>query len=129
MSSHHQTRKAAALLNATSTASAKVIAARILAFSNPASVLSPWHQSEAKRMTSEKITAASDGIVAASNAAAKLPYKMLQLGMRPSSWSPTGWMSAWQDAVELWVGVGNAALQPAKQTVISNDARLARKRS
>lgn len=128
MSSRHQTRNAAALLNATGVASAKVIAARMLAFSNPASVMSPWHQSEAKRMTSEKITAASDGMQAASNAAATLPYKMLQLGMRPSSWSPTGWMSAWQDAVDLWVGVGNAALRPAKQTVVSNEARLARKR-
>ncbi len=129
MSSRNETRKATALLNATGAASANVIAARVLAFSNPTTVLSAWHQAEAKRMTAEKIQAASDGMLAASAAAAMLPYKMLQLGARPSSWSATGWMTAWQDAAELWVGVGNAALRPAKKTVVSNDARLTRKRS
>ncbi|MFS8136939.1 MAG: hypothetical protein ACMG50_02310 [Thermomonas sp.] len=129
MLSRNETGTATALLQATGKASAKVIAARMLAFSNPATVLSPWHQAEAKRMTSEKLQAASDGMLAASAAAAMLPYRMLQLGARPSSWSAAGWMTVWQDAAELWVGVGNAALRPAKKTVVSNDARLKRKRS
>ncbi len=124
MSSRRQTRTAAALLNATGAASANVIATRMLAFSNPATMLSPWHQSEAKRMTSEKINAASEGMLAANAALAMLPYQMLKLGMRPSSWSPSGWMTAWQDAGELLVGVGNAALRPAKKTVVRNQARL-----
>jgi len=124
MPARHQTRTATALLNATSTASANVIAARMLAFSNPATMLSPWHQSEAKRMTSEKVTAAKKGMLAANTALAMLPYQMLQLGMRPSSWTASGLFGAWQDAAELWVGVGNAALLPAKQTVVRNQARL-----
>lgn len=125
MSSNRQTRTATALLNATGAASANVITARMLAFSNPAKVLSPWHQSEAKRMTSEKVNAASEGLLAANAALAMLPYQMLKLGMRPSAWTPSGWMSACQDATELWVGIGNAALRPAKKTVVRNQARLA----
>ena len=127
MSPGKQARTATALLKATGTASANVITSRVLAFSNPATMLSPWHQSEAKRMTSEKVDAASEGLLAANAALAMLPYRMLQLGMRPSSWSPAGWMGAWQDAAGLWVGVGNAALRPAKKTVVSNQARLAKK--
>ena len=129
MATRNQTRTATALLNATGTASANVIATRMLAFSNPATMLSPWHQSEAKRMTSEKINAASEGMLAANTALVMLPYQMLKLGMRPSAWTPTGWMGAWQDAAELWVGVGNAALRPAKNTVVRNQARLERARS
>ncbi len=128
MSSRHQIRTATALLNATGAASANVIATRMLAFSNPVTLLSPWHQSEAKRMSSEKIEAASDGMIAASAALGLLPYKMLQVGMRPSSWSASGWMNACQEVSELWVGVGNAALRPAKQTVVRNQARLGRNR-
>lgn len=128
MPSRNEIRTATALLNATGAASANVIASRMLAFSNPLTVLSPWHQAEAKRMTSEKLGAASDGMIAASAEAALLPYKLLQIGARPSSWSTAGWMTAWQDAAELWVGVGNAALRPAKKTVVSNDVRLARRR-
>ena len=128
MSSRQQARTAAALLNATGTASANGIATRLLAFSNPTTVLSPWHQSEAHRMTEEKIKAASDGLLAASGELGLLPYRMLKLGMSPSAWSPTGWMTAWQEAAGLWVGVGNAALRPAKKTVVRNQARLARTR-
>ncbi|MDQ3038430.1 MAG: hypothetical protein M3R16_01300 [Pseudomonadota bacterium] len=128
MSSRRQSRTATALLTAAGTASANVIASRMLAFSNPVTMLSPWHQSEAKRMTSEKVNAASEGMLAAHTAITMLPFQMLQLGMRPSSWSPTGWMGAWQDAGALLVGVGNAALQPAKTTVVRNQARLGRSR-
>lgn len=124
MSSRRQTRTATELLNATGAASANVIARRVLAFSNPATVLSPWHQSEAKRMTSEKINAASEGMAAANTALAMLPYQMLKIATRPSAWTPSGWMHACQDAAELWVGVGNAALRPAKKTVVRNQARL-----
>lgn len=124
MASRNQTRTATSLLKATGAASANVIATRVLAFSNPATMFSPWHQSEAKRMTSEKIEAASEGMLAANAALAMLPMQMLQVGMRPSSWSASGWMGAWQEAGELWVGVGNAALRPAKQAVVRNQARL-----
>lgn len=126
MSSRHQNRTATTLLHATGIASANVIAARMLAFSNPATMTSPWHQSEAQRMTSEKLAATRDGMLAAGTELAQLPLRMLQLGMQPFSWSPAGWMHAWQEAAGLWVGVGNAALRPAKKTAVRNQARLAR---
>lgn len=128
MPSPRQTRTATALLHATGAASANVIAARVLAFSNPATVLSPWHQSEARRMTAEKISAASDGLFAASAELAMLPSRMLMISARPSSWTPAGWINAWQETAGLWVGVGNAALRPAKRTVVKNQSRLGRKR-
>ena len=65
MSSRRETRAATALLHATGAAAASVIAARVQAFSDPATLLSPWHQSEARRMTAEKLDAASQGMQAA----------------------------------------------------------------
>ena len=121
-----QARTAAALLHATGTASASVISARMLAFSNPATVLSPWHRSEAQRMTSEKVEAMGDGMRAASMELALLPSRMLMISARPTSWTPAGWMGAWTEATGLWIGVGNAALRPAKSTAVRNQSRLAR---
>ena len=121
-----QVRTAAALLNATGSASASVIASRMLAFSNPATMLSPWHQSEAKRMSSEKVDAMHAGMRAASMELALLPSRMLMIGARPSSWTPNGSMTACMDTAGLWIGVGNAALRPAKSTAVRNRSRLAR---
>lgn len=123
-STSRQARTAAKLLHDTGSASASVITARMLAFANPATALSSWHQAEAKRMTSEKVAAGSAGLLAASMEMAMLPARMLQLAARPSSWTPHGWMQAWMDGASLWVGVGNAALAPAKTTVMRNRARL-----
>ncbi|MEO6226609.1 MAG: hypothetical protein ABIO61_01960 [Thermomonas sp.] len=128
MSSRNESCTGNTLFNTIGTASANVIAARMLAFSNPATVLSPWHQSEARRMTSEKLDAASEGMREASVELAMLPSRLLMISATPSAWTPSGWMSAWEDAAGLWVGVGNAALQAAKTTVVRNEARLARKR-
>lgn len=125
-SRHHQARTAVELLNTTGSASASVIAARMLAFSDPATVMSPWHQSEAHRMTSEKLAAGGEGMLSAGMELAMLPYRMLQLGARPSAWTPAGWMNAWMDGAGLWIGVGNAALRPAKSAAVRNRTRLAR---
>jgi len=126
MSSRHQARAAADLLTTTGNASARVIAARMLAFSDPAGALSPWHQAEAQRMTSEKVSAASEGLLSAGAELAMLPYRMLQIAARPAAWTPSGWMDAWMASAGLWIGVGNAALRPARTTVVRNQARLAR---
>lgn len=126
MPSRHQARAAADLLTTTGNASARVIAARMLAFSNPAGALSPWHQAEAQRMTSEKLSAASEGLLSASAELAMLPYRMLQVAARPAAWTPNGWMDAWMASAGLWIGVGNAALRPARTTVVRNQARLER---
>lgn len=129
MPSRDQARTAAALLNATGSASASVITARMLAFSNPATVLSPWHRSEAQRMTSEKVAAMNDGMHAAGMQLALLPSRLLMIGARPASWTPGGWLGACTEAAGLWIGVGNAALRPAKSTVVRNRSRLARSRT
>ena len=123
-----QARTAAALLNAAGNASASVITSRMLAFSNPATMFSPWHQSEAKRMSAEKVDAMQDGMRAASMELALLPSRMLMIGARPTSWTPNGWMGAWTEAASLWIVVGNAALRPAKTTAVRNRSRLARTR-
>lgn len=128
MPSRDHAHTAVALLNATGSASASVIAARMLAFSNPATVLSPWHQSEAQRMTSEKVDAMNAGMRAASIELALLPSRMLMIGARPASWTPAGWMGACTQAAGLWIGVGNAALRPAKSAAVRNRSRLARTR-
>ena len=124
MPAQDQARSAAALLSATGSASASVIAARMLAFSNPATMFSPWHQSEAKRMSAEKVDAMHDGMRAASVEMALLPSRMLVIGARPATWTPAGWMGAWTEAAGLWIGVGNAALRPAKATAVRNRTRL-----
>ena len=126
MQPRDQARTAAALLTATGNASASVITSRMLAFTNPANMFSPWHQSEAKRMSAEKVDAMQDGMRAASMELALLPARMLMIGARPAAWTPNGWMTACMDAAGLWIGVGNAALQPAKSTVVRNRSRLAR---
>ena len=128
MSPTRQARTALALLNTTGAASASVIATRMLAFSDPTTVLSPWHQSEARRMTLEKIGAAGEGMLSAGAELSMMPMRMLQLSARPSAWTPAGCMDAWMEGAGLWIGVGNAALRPAKTAAVRNRSRLARKR-
>lgn len=128
MPSRHPARTAADLLTTTGTASAQVIAARMRAFADPTRALSAWHQAEAQRMASEKVGAASDGALAAGAELAMLPYRMLQIAARPGAWTPSGWMDAWMAGAGLWIGVGNAALRPARSAVVRNRARLARAR-
>jgi len=128
MSSRHKARTAATLLNATAAASASVIAARMLAFSNPATAFSPWHQAEAQRMSSEKLAATRDGALSATAELSLMPYRLWQLASRPASWTPAGWFDAWTQSAELWLGVGNAALRPAANTAVRNRSRLAKTR-
>ena len=129
MPSRRETRAATALLHATGAAAASVIAARVQAFSDPATLLSPWHQSEARRMTAEKLDAASQGMQAAGIELALLPARMLMIGARPAAWTPAGWMTACNDVAALWIGVGNAALRPTRNTAVRNQRRLARRRA
>lgn len=126
-SRNRHARNAATLLTVTGSASASVIAARMLAFSNPATAMSPWHLAEAQRMSSEKLDAGKAGLLAASAELAMLPGRMLQLAARPSAWTPNGLMNAWMEGAGLWLGVGNAALAPAKSTAVRNQVRLAKR--
>lgn len=124
---NRQARTSVSLLTAAGSASASVIAARMLAFANPATAMSPWHLAEAYRMSSEKLDAGKAGLLAASAELAMLPGRMLQLAARPSAWTPNGWMNAWVEGAGLWLGVSNAALKPAKSTAARNQARLAKR--
>ena len=123
---NRQARTAVDLLASTGQASASVIAARTLAFSNPATLLSPWQQAETQRMVSEKIGAASDGMLAANIELAALPWRMLQLASRPAAWTPSGWMQMCMAGAGVWIGVGNAALRPARNAAVRNRKRLGR---
>jgi hypothetical protein len=128
MPSRPTTRSTAALLNATAAASASVIGARMLAFSDPSTALSAWHRSETLRMSSEKLAAARDGALSATLELSLLPWRMWQLARRPAAWTPAGWLDACTRGAELWLGVGSAALRPATRTAVRNRSRLARKR-
>ena len=118
---------AAALLLATGNASTSVVAARMSAFSEPATMLSPWHRTELMRMGFEKIGAIGAGVQAASTELASLPFRLWAIGARPSSWTATGSLDAWAESAGLWIGVGNAALRPAMTAAMRNRSRLARR--
>jgi hypothetical protein len=127
MPSRHHSRAAAVLLNASGAAAASVIAARALAFSTPTRPWSPWHHSELLRMGTEKLEAVNAGMYSAGMELAMLPYRMMQVGVRPASWTPAGCLGAWTAMTELWFGVGNAALRPARNAAVRNRSRLARR--
>lgn len=122
------TRAAPRLLQDTGSAAASVIGARLLAFSGPAGAHSAWHRDEALRMSTEKLQAGGAGMLAAWIELALLPGRLLQVTARPAAWTPTGCIAAWMDAADLWVGVGSAALRPARTAAVRNRARLARRR-
>lgn len=120
-------RAASRLLQDTGDAAASVIGARILAFAEPASLHSAWHRDEARRMTTEKLEATSAGMTAAWIELALLPGRLLQVAARPAAWTPQGWAGSWMEAMDLWAGVGAAALRPARAAAVRNRARLARR--
>ena len=117
-------RTAARLLADTSSASASVVSARVLAFSNPFDFMSRHQQREMSRMVSEKVKAGYEGWMAASAELAAMPFRLLQATARPSAFTPAVAMETWMALGGLWIGVGNAALQPARKTVMANRARL-----
>ncbi|TDK24381.1 hypothetical protein E2F46_08855 [Luteimonas aestuarii] len=129
MPPRHPSRATPLLLTTASAASASVIAARMLAFSTPGGPWSPWHASELRRMGTEKVAAVNAGMAAAGMELAMLPYRLMQVGARPASWSATGSLDAWMAMAELWIGVGNAALRPARNAAVRNRSRLARRKS
>lgn len=123
-----QARTAARLMADTGSASASVVSARLLALSNPLDFMSRQQQSEVSKMVSEKMKAGFDGWMAASAEMAALPLRLLQATTRPSAFTPAAAMETWMVLGGLWIGVGNAALQPARRTVMANRARLRRGR-
>lgn len=127
MPSRRQSRAGALLWQDAGAAAASVVAARAQAFSGFPGPWSAWHQAELLRMGGEKVEAAGQGLQAAGMALAMLPWRLMQVAMRPASWTPAGSLHAWSAIAELWCGVGNAALRPARDTAVRNRARLARR--
>jgi hypothetical protein len=117
-------RTAARLLADTGSASASVVSARLLAFANPFDFMSRQQQREMSKMVNEKVKAGYDGWLAASAELAAMPFRLLQATSRPSAFTPAVAMETWMGLAGLWIGVGNAALQPARKTVMANHARL-----
>jgi hypothetical protein len=117
-------RTAARLLVDTGSASASVVSARLLAFSNPLDFMSRQQQRELSKMVSEKVQAGYDGWMAASAELAAMPFRLLQGTARPPAFTPAVAMETWMALAGWWIGVGNAALQPARRTVMANHARL-----
>jgi hypothetical protein len=119
-------RTAAKLMVDTGSASASVVSARLLAFSNPFDFMSRQQQREVSRMVSEKLKAGLDGWMAASVEMTAMPWRLLQATARPPAFTPAVAMETWMALGGLWIGVGNAALQPARDAVMANRARLRR---
>jgi hypothetical protein len=125
MPSRRHSRTGAVLLQDAGAAAASVVAARAQAFSTFAGPWSAWHRSELLRMGAEKVDAAGSGLQAAGMELAMLPWRLMQLAIRPGPWTPAGSLRAWTAIAELWFGVGNAALRPARNAAVRNRARLA----
>jgi len=129
MPSRRHSRTGAVLLYDAGAAATSVIAARVLEFSSCSRPWTAWHHSELRRMGDEKVEAASAGLYAAGLELAMLPWRTMQVGTRPASWTPAGCMAAWAAMTELWLGACNAALRPARNAALRNRSRLARRRS
>ncbi len=123
---NRQARIAAKMMSDTSAASLSVATSRLMALSNPSDFLSHAQQREVTRMVSEKMSAGLNGWLSASAELAALPYRLMNATARPTAFTPAGCMEAWMALGGLWIGVGNAALRPARKTVVANQARLRR---
>ena len=128
MPSHHTPASVAAWrMVDTGQASASVVSARLIALSNPFDFMSRQQQREVSRMVAEKLQAGIEGWLAASAALAVLPLRVLQsTAPRPAAFTPAVAMETWMALAGLWIGVGNAALEPARRAVVANRARLHR---
>lgn len=121
-------RRAGQRLGDAGLASAEVIAARLQDLADPAALGSARQQREVARMVSEKVSAAAEGTWAAAGAMAVLPMRWMQLIARANALTPEGWMRLCAEAAEMWVGVGDAAMAPARAAVFDNRSRLRRRR-
>lgn len=119
---NRQSRIAGKQMAEAGAASFEVISSRLLALSDPGGLLSPRQQREVGRMIGEKLAAGMDGWVAAGIEMSLMPYRVLQAMSRPPASVAEG-VASWLD---LWMGVGNAAMRPARRTVLANRKRLGR---
>ncbi len=116
--------RSARLVAETASASAEVITARMLGLGDPREFLSARQQREVGAMVSEKALAGMQGWMGAMAEAWMLPARALATLGGPAAFTPQGAARAAAEIGALWLGVGDAALRPAKRKVSSNRTRL-----
>ncbi len=121
-----QARIAAKLAADTGAASLSVMSSRLLALSDPREFGSARQQREVKRMVNEKMAAGVGGWMAAATEMSLMPYRLMQTGGKTGALG--GGLDSWMTLGNLWLGVGNAALRPARKTVVANRSRLRKAR-
>ena len=121
-----QARIAAKLASDTGAASLSVMSSRLFALSDPREFGSARQQREVKRMVDEKMAAGIGGWMAAATEMSLMPYRMMQTGTKPGAFGAG--LDSWMMLGNLWLGVGNAALRPARKTVVANRSRLRKAR-
>ncbi len=119
-----QARIAAKLAADTGAASLSVMSSRLFALSDPREFGSARQQREVKRMVDEKMAAGVGGWMAAATEMSLMPYRLMQSGSKSGTFG--GGLESWMTLGNLWLGVGNAALRPARKAVVANRSRLSR---
>ena len=119
-----QVNRSAKLMADTATASAEVIAARLMKLGNPREFMTARQQRDIGGMVSEKMVAGMQGWMGAVTEAWLLPSRTIATLSRPSAYTPEGAARAAGEIGALWLGVGDAALRPAKRKASSNRTRL-----
>ena len=107
----------------------EVIASRLLALSDPRAFGSQTQMRELSGMVSEKVQAGAQGWAGAALELGMLPYRMAWTFVSPSMLTASGAAKAWTEAGSLWLGVGNAAMAPARSKVMANRSKLRKRRS
>ena len=124
-----QSRVATRILTDTASASMEVISSRLLALSDPLEFGSQKQMRELTGMVSEKMQAGAQGWAGAALELGMLPYRMAWAFANPSTLTASGAAKAWTEAGSLWLGVGNAAMAPARSKVMANRSKLRKRRT
>ncbi len=124
MSLKRQSRRSTRLVAETGAASAAVIAMRLAAMADPTRASSPRQQAELRRMVREKQVAGQQGAWDAATQLALLPTRAMAAFATPAALTPSGYLDACGKLAALWLGVGNAALAPARRKAVGNRKRL-----
>ena len=124
-----QSRVATRILTDTASASMEVISSRLLALSDPLEFGSQKQMRDLTGMVSEKMQAGAQGWAGAALKLGMLPYRMAWTFANPSMLTASGAAKAWTEVGSLWLGVGNAAMAPARSKVMANRSKLRKRRS
>lgn len=107
----------------------EVISSRLLAMSDPREFGSQKQMRELSGMVSEKMQAGAQGWAGAALELGMLPYRMAWTFANPSTLTASGAAKAWTEVGSLWLGIGNAAMAPARSKVMANRSKLRKGRT